>query len=125
MDRIRTLLLARSHVVVMDPDLVADAATRPTRDKDVVQIEAELADLGFVMSLDLAATLRRLPGQALDELRNWLVDTLAKTTGAHRPHVPLFRQFPQGVPESTASLYLKRVLSWLMTTPLQPCPWCG
>jgi hypothetical protein len=125
MDRIRTLLLARSHVVVMDPDLVADAATRPTRDKDVEMIEAELADLGFVMSLDLAATLRRLPGQALEELRGWIIDTLATTVGTQRPVVPLFRQFPDGVPASSASLYLKRVLSWLVTGSVQPCTWCG
>jgi hypothetical protein len=49
MDRIRTLLLARTNVVVMDPDLVASASTRPSRDADVEKFEDELAQLGYVM----------------------------------------------------------------------------
>jgi hypothetical protein len=84
MDRIRTLLLARTHTVVMDPDAVADAATRPIRDSDIERFEDELAQLGFVMSLDLAMMLRRLPYQAMQELRGWMFDTLAKQVGAHR-----------------------------------------
>ena len=125
MDAIRTLLLARTHVVVMDADHAANAATRPSRDSDLEKFEDELAKLGFVMSLDLAITIRRLPNQAIQELRNWIVDTLAQTTGAHRPHVPLFRAFPQGVPANTTGLYLRRVLTWLWTRADQPCPWCG
>jgi hypothetical protein len=125
MDAIRTLLLARTHVVVMDADHAANAATRPSRDSDLEKFEDELAKLGFVLSLDLAITIRRLPNQAIQELRNWIVDTLAQTTGAHRPHVPLFRAFPQGVPASTTGLYLRRVLTWLWTRADQPCPWCG
>jgi hypothetical protein len=125
MDRIRTLLLARTHTVVMDPDAVADAATRPIRDSDIDRFEDELAQLGFVMSLDLAVMLRRLPFQAMQELRGWMFDTLSKQVGAHRPHVPLFKTFPEGVPADTRTLYMKRILSWLCTVPQQPCPWCG
>ncbi|HSN27950.1 MAG TPA: RING finger family 4 domain-containing protein, partial [Kofleriaceae bacterium] len=125
MDRLRTLLLARTNTVVMDPDVVADAATRPNRDSDVDKFEDELAQLGYVMSLDLAMTVRRLPFAAMQELRSWIVDTLAKEVGAHRPHVPLFRAFPEGVPANTRTLYMRRILSWLCTVPNQPCPWCG
>src|SRR5262245_19502699 len=125
MDRIRTLLLARTHVVVMDPDLVASAATRPSRDQDAEKLEDELAQLGYVMSLDLASMVRRLPYQSMQELRGWIFDTLAKQVGAHRPHVPLFRSFPSDVPANTHTLYLKRILTWLLTKPEQPCPWCG
>ncbi len=125
MDPIRTLLLARTHVVVMDPDLVASASTRPQRDEDAQKLEDELAQLGFVMSMDLASMMRRVPLQAMRDLRNWIVDTLAKQTGAHRPHVPLFRNFPAGVPSDTPSLYLQRIVSWLATKPEQPCPWCA
>jgi len=125
MDRIRTLLLARTNVVVMDPDLVASASTRPSRDADVDKLEDELAQLGFIMSLDLASMIRRLPYQAITELRGWVYSTLAKQLGAHRPHVPLFASFPTGVPEDTYSLFARRILSWLATSPDQPCPWCG
>ena len=125
MYRLRTLLLARTQLVVLDRDRVASAATRPTRSSEVDTFEAELVQLGFVMSLDLAQTMRRLRHEAIAELRNWMLDTLATTLGAHRPHVPLFRQFPAGTPEDTWSLYTQRVLSWLFTQPAQPCPWCG
>lgn len=125
MDRIRTLLLARTHVVVMDPDLVASAATRPSRDQDADKLEDDLAQLGYVMSLDLASMFRRLPYQTMQGMRSWILDTLAAQAGAHRPHVPLFRSFPSGVPANTQTLYLKRILSWLLTKPEQPCPWCG
>lgn len=124
MDRIRTLLLARTNVVVVDPDLVSSASTRPTRDQDVEKLEDDLAALGYVPSLDLATMLRRLPHQTLQQLGNWIYDTLAKQLGAHRPHVPLFRAFPDGVPQNTYALYVRRILSWLFTEPDQPCPWC-
>src|SRR5437773_2457822 len=125
MDRIRTLLLARTHTVVLDADRVASAATRPTRDSDADKLEAELAELGFVMSIDLAMTVRRMPYHALHELRGWIVDTLATQIGAHRPHVPLFSKFPAATPSEPPTLYLRCILSWLLTVPDQPCPWCG
>ena len=87
MHRVRTLLLARTHVVVMDPDLVAAASTRPSRDQDVEKLEDDLAQLGYVMSLDLAMTVRRLPFQAIQELQAWILATLATT--ARRAKVPL------------------------------------
>jgi hypothetical protein len=120
MDSIRTLLLARTHTVVLDPDRVASASTRPTRDADLEKFEDELAQLGYVMSLDLAMTIRRLPYQAIVELRTWMTSTLVKALGAHRPHVPLFR----GASDA-ASPYLRRMLTWILTRPVQPCPWCG
>ena len=123
MDPIATLLLARTHTVVLDADRVASAATRPARDADVDRFEDELLQLGFVLSLDLAMTLRRLPHATLAELRNWMIDTLAQTLGAHRPHVPLFRGVSQTVPAD--SVYALRALTWVLTRRDQPCPWCG
>jgi hypothetical protein len=125
MDSIRTLLLARTHTVILDPDRVANASTRPARYGDVDRFEAELVELGYVMSLDLAMLIRRLPHQAIDELRAWIVSTLVRPFGPHRPHVPLFRSFPAATPAETYTLYVRRVLSWLLTRPEQPCPWCG
>jgi hypothetical protein len=124
MDAIRTLLLERTLTVVLDPDRVANASTRPVRDAEIDKFEDELAQLGFVMSLDLAVTLRRLPQGTLNELRNWMVDTLAKQLGAHRPQVPLAPPLPTSTPKDPA-IYLRRMLTWLATRAEQPCPWCG
>ncbi|MGH9884183.1 MAG: hypothetical protein ACREBE_01555, partial [bacterium] len=125
MDSIRTLLLARTYTVVLDPDRVASAATRPTRDVDLDKLEDELAQLGYVMSLDLAMTIRRLPYQAIAELRSWITGTLTNALGAYRPHVPLYRGVPPTTAGDTASQYLRRMLTWLATRQAQPCPWCG
>src|SRR5438552_1964116 len=125
MESIRTLLLARTHTVVLDPDQVASAATRPTRDVDLAKFEDELAQLGFVMSLDLAITIRRLPFAAIQELRGWITRTLVTQVGALRPRVPLFRELPAGTPSDPGTLYLRRILTWLATVAKQPCPWCG
>jgi len=125
MDRLRSLLLARTCMVVLDADRVASAATRPSRDVDIDKFEDELAQLGYVMSLDLAMTVRRLPHQVGQELKTWMLATLAGVVGADRPHVPLFRGFPAATPANTRSLYLRRVMSWLYTRAEQPCPWCG
>lgn len=125
MDRIRTLLLARTHLVVLDPDLAASAATRPSRSQDVDKFEAELVALGFVMSLDLAITIRRLPHEAIAELRAWMTNVLAAEVGAQRPQVPLFKQLAPSTAEDAWTLYTQRVVSWLATSPDQPCPWCS
>ncbi len=124
MESIRTLLLARTQTVVLDPDRVASAATRPSRGADLEKFEDELAQLGHVMSLDLAMTVRRLPHQALIELRAWILATLTGSLGVHRPHVPLSRGAPSATGDGPA-LYLQRMLTWLATRPAQPCPWCG
>jgi hypothetical protein len=79
MDPIATLLLARTHTVVLDPDRVASAATRPLRDDDMERFEATLAQRGFVLSLDLAMTLRRMPHEAMKQVERWLFDTLPRT----------------------------------------------
>lgn len=115
MDAIRTLLLDRTLTVILDPDRVANASTRPVRDVEIDKFEDELAQLGFVMSLDLSITLRRLPKGTLTELRSWMVDTLAKQVDTRSPLAP-------GDPGST---YLRRVLPWLATQVDQPCPWCS
>src|SRR5262245_61879487 len=123
MDAIRTLLLERTHTVVLDPDRVANASTRPIRDAEIQRFEDGLAQLGFVLSLDLAITIRRLPQGAIHDLRAWMVDTLARRL--ERPHAPLVPAFATARPGDASPLYLRRVLAWLATRSEQPCPWCG
>ncbi len=103
MDPLATLLLARTHIVVLDPDRVASASTRPARDVDIERFEIALVHHGFVMSLDLAMTVRRLPHDAVGELTSWMLSTLA-------------------VPPTRGS-YAEHALPWLHAP--QPCPWCG
>src|SRR3954464_11262498 len=115
MDRLRTLLLVRSHIVWLDPDRISSAQTRPLRDSDLDKLEDELAQLGYVMSLDLAMAVRRLPTQTMSDLRTWLIDAVTKTTP--RPQVPLYA--------AQGTAFMRRILTWLATRPEQPCPWCS
>lgn len=121
LDPIATLLLERTQTVVLDPDLAAGAATRPASDTDVDRFEDELLQLGFVLSLDLAMMIRRLPHAALAEVKQWIIATLG--TGA-RPQAPLSRGLPPRK-DDAYSLYVQRVLTWLCTRAEQPCPWCA
>ncbi|MBA3541512.1 MAG: hypothetical protein H0T79_18005, partial [Deltaproteobacteria bacterium] len=115
---LRTLLLARTYTVVLDSDGVANAATRPARDADFDKFEDDLAQLGFIMSLDLAMTIRRLPHQANQELRAWVTETIVGSL-VTRPVVPPATGMP------TASPYLRSVATWLRARADQPCPWCA
>ncbi|MGE0547807.1 MAG: RING finger family 4 domain-containing protein [Kofleriaceae bacterium] len=121
MDALRTLLLSRTHTVVLDPERAANAATRPSRGADIERFEDELARLGFVMSLDLAMMVRRLPGQAVIDLRKWLIDTLTCLVGRDHATVPPFH----GSTSTAMSSYARRMISWLRACPDQPCPWCA
>jgi hypothetical protein len=52
------------------------------------------------------------------EVRGWIHTTLATQVGAHRPLVPLSG-------DTTQTQYARRMITWLVTTPEQPCPWCS
>lgn len=108
MDRLRTLLLARTATVVLDHDRVAEAATRPSRADDVERLEVELLQAGYVMSLDLALTVRRLPATMVHDLRGWLLGTLA-----------------HGARPAGRGGYRAHAIARLSASAEQPCPWCG
>ncbi|MBK6697201.1 MAG: hypothetical protein IPG50_34180 [Myxococcales bacterium] len=88
-------------------------------------LEADLADMGFLLAVDLQKALRALDSERLASVGAGLLDALARDLGAHAAHVPLFRGFPQSVPHDTHELFLLRLFAWLWTDPGQPCPLCG
>ncbi len=88
-------------------------------------VELELARLGFVAGERLRVRLRSLPLESLAALRKWTVATLATHVGGDRKHEPLFRKFPQGVPEDTTELWWSKVLVHFLQEPEQPCLFCA
>jgi hypothetical protein len=62
-----------------------------------------------------------MPRQAIQETRRWIYETLAEQMRTAKPVVPL-APVTDGV---QASPYVRRILTWLATSPEQPCPWCG
>jgi hypothetical protein len=87
-------------------------------------LEVELAELGYVLAQRLRARLSRTGLSELLALRRFVWATLATESGAKERHVPLFRSFPEGVPEDTHALWLACVLVHFLQAEGQPCLHC-
>ena len=115
---VRELLLTRRGLVFLS----SEGPRLP--DEQVRAVELELAALGYVPSARLAA---RMAGCTLDELvafRAWAVDALRAHVGADQTHEPLFRSFPDGVPDDTEALWWAKVLVHFLQADGQPCLFC-
>ncbi|GAB3899941.1 hypothetical protein GCM10027612_60750 [Microbispora bryophytorum subsp. camponoti] len=91
----------------------------------VVALEADLLQLGHVLSAPLRARLAELDAGDLGQAGRALVSALSAQLGGHVVHTPLFRRFPESVPADTAELFVRRVFSVLLQWPEQPCVLCG
>ncbi|MBK7755064.1 MAG: hypothetical protein IPI35_01350 [Deltaproteobacteria bacterium] len=85
----------------------------------------ELAELGYVPSYALLTRLGRMPLAQLTALHGWLPKALAKAKGAHVNHTPLYRRFPDGVPNDTLALWIQRMLVHYLQREGLPCITCG
>lgn len=88
-------------------------------------LEVEWAALGYVPSTRLRARLAQLSLAELGEVHGWVCDVLARQLGAGQVHEPLFRSFPDQIPDDTAELWLRKVLSHFLQAADQPCLFCG
>lgn len=94
-------------------------------DRLVQAAELELAALGYVCSYALRDRLLTLEPDALAHTTAALCAALAANLGADQQHVPLFRKFPNGVPEDTQALWIQKVLVHYYQEPDQPCLLCA
>jgi hypothetical protein len=58
-------------------------------------------------------------------LHGWLPKALAQAKGAHVNHTPLYRRFPDGVPNDTLALWIQRMLVHYLQREGLPCITCG
>ncbi|SPL90960.1 unnamed protein product [[Actinomadura] parvosata subsp. kistnae] len=137
MDGPATILLRRRKLVA--PALLAGERGRPLpvgkprradlRPADVpggvAALEAELLQLGHLMSGELYRALTGLDLEGLTRAGRRLLHCLRAEVGANDSHVPLFRRFPQSVPADTGDFYVRRVFSLLLQQPERPCVLCG
>ncbi len=116
----REVLLRRHGLVFFD-----DLSEGPELHERYLQaIELELAQLAYAPSARLAARMRRLPLDALTALHGWIRATLAAAAGGGRAHEPLFRSFPDKIPDDTFALWVDRVLVHFLQAEGQPCLFC-
>ena len=115
---VRDLLLTRRGLAFVS------SKGGPLSEEHVRAVELELAGVGHVLSTRLRA---RVAVASLDELaafRAWAVSTLAAHVGGGHEHQPLYRHFPDGVPDDTAELWWSKVLVHFLQVQGQPCLFC-
>jgi hypothetical protein len=116
---VRELLLARCSLVSLS------IGNGGSGDDLVRAAELELAELGYVVSDSLRHRLATCSPKGLLDFLTWTVPVLLAKVGADRKHVPLFRNFPQGVPSDTEELWWRKVLVHFLQSDGQPCLFCG
>lgn len=117
-DRLASVLLRRTGRVHLPA-----GSSEP--DGFVDHLEIDLAERGWLLDPAARAAFAAMDDPRRTAWAGWLLATLDADVGADRPHVPLFRRFPDSTPDSTEALYVDRVLAFLLQEPEQPCVLCG
>ncbi|MFP8905019.1 MXAN_6230/SCO0854 family RING domain-containing protein [Streptomyces atacamensis] len=119
------LLLRRLSTVYVGAPADGGQAGPGVNADGLTALEADLAGRGYVLTAPLRSALAALPPAGLAEHGIRLLGRIDALLGADRRHEPLFRHFPDSVPDHAHSLYSERVLSFLLAQPHQPCVVCG
>src|SRR5688572_24454493 len=90
----QAVLLRRRGIVYVHGD-----RGEPAPDNHLQAVEIEWAALGQVPSERLRAKLRRVRGADLAAISAGVIDAITRRLGADRTYEPLFRKFPDDVPE--------------------------
>lgn len=116
--KIDDLLLRRRGIVFSEQG-------KDRLDPSLIQaVELNLAQLGYALSHKLQERLCSLPSQELAKIQEQVFKTLAAGLGADQKHEPLFRRFPDGIPQNTFELWLQKVACHFFQADDQPCLFC-
>ena len=115
---IDALLLRREH------KLCIDAGNQALPETWIQTFEIGLVQLGYVLSSQLKQRLATLSSDTLEALWCEVEAVLLGQLGGAVKHVPLFRDFPDNVPDDTAQLWWQKVYSHFLQSPTQPCLFC-
>lgn len=117
MDRLAAVMLARAGRLHLPAGEAVD-------DGFVDHLEIDLAERGWLLDPAARSGLAALGGAQRTAWADWLLAAVDADSGADRNHVPLFRGFPHSTPVDTTELFIRRVLSFLIQEPDQPCVLC-
>lgn len=115
----RAVLLRRMGRFVMDAVPSSKQHAEAAR-----AVSLQLSGLGYVLAPEAEAAVARLPMSRISALQAELFETLAAALGANRRHRPLFRSFPDDIPEDTTALWWQRVLCHYLQAEDQDCLFC-
>ncbi|QKW22681.1 hypothetical protein HUT16_29520 [Kitasatospora sp. NA04385] len=119
-----SFLLRRRTAVAVDPAALLPAAD-PWSLRGLTALDADLANRGYLLTVELRSALARLAPLRLAELGGALLARIDHLLGTHREHTPLFRRFPDAVPEIAHLHHSRRMQAFLRGQPHQPCARCG
>ncbi|GLW67971.1 hypothetical protein Kpho02_02700 [Kitasatospora phosalacinea] len=119
-----SFLLRRRTAVAVDPAELLPAAD-PWSLRGLTALDADLAARGYLPTVELRSALARLAPLRLAELGGALLGRLDHLLGTDREHAPLFRRFPDAVPEFAQLHHSRRMRAFLRSQPHQPCARCG
>ncbi|MFD0345586.1 hypothetical protein ACFQ0M_04825 [Kitasatospora aburaviensis] len=97
----------------------------PWTTRGLVALDADLARRGFLLTSQLRSALARLSPTRLAEVGDGLLVRIDHLLGADREHVPLFRRFPDAVPDHAQLFWTRQIRAFLLNQPRQPCSHCG
>jgi Prokaryotic RING finger family 4 len=119
------LLLLRSGLLFLEE--VGDREPAEALDENQQRaFHLELANLGYVASRRLSERAARASAAELVRARDLVVAARRKALGVSAAKLqPMFRQFPDGVPDDTLTLWWDRVIVHYLQQPEQPCLLCG
>ncbi|WP_073818188.1 hypothetical protein [Kitasatospora sp. CB01950] len=119
-----SFLLRRRGAVCAAPGELLPTAD-PWSTRGLVALDADLARRGYLLTTQLRAALARSAPARLAELGDGLLTRIDHLLGADREHLPLFRRFPDAVPDHAHVLYTRQIRAFLLNQPRQPCAHCG
>lgn len=108
----KLFLIRRNRVVITpvmsNPSLIVSASVETM----VNYIQANIASMGYTLSGDIIMALRKLTQPELAFYYQLFEATLSEMTGDNVEHIPLFRNFPEDVPDDE-QYFFSRVIEYL------------
>ena len=117
MDQFAATMLRRTGQVTLH----SEATPATDGQAWVATLEADLATRGWLLQRELREAAASLTPVRRLQWADWLLATIDELTGADRPLIPLYRNFPDTPPEA----YAERLLTHLFGAEGVPCVLCG
>ena len=99
------VLLNRKTAVALE------VSTHSADDIKITALMADIAQLGYTLNNDVMTVLKTYSDAELAEFHQFLVSELKVMVGAHVRYIPLFKNFPKGIPD-TMEHVLRRILGY-------------
>jgi Prokaryotic RING finger family 4 len=109
LDQISELILRRRQAILVE----TNNSTR-LDDDIIITLEAQLVELGYIMSKELRDKICYLTKNEIKDLHDKLFEDLGELLGFNRPHTPLFKNFPDDIPDNIDELLIDKTIAYYL-----------